>query len=146
MKSILLAFFSLLLFNFPLTAQPDKTSFNLNFEENDNPTTLANDWIQWGDYKLGTDDKIVQSGKYSGVIASQVPKGNFGSIAYRIPSNYLGEVITLSGYMKIEDVEDGFAGLLLRLDGKSGGLGFDNMQGEDIKGTHDWKKYSISLP
>ncbi len=146
MKSIILTIFSIFLAGVSLIAQPDKTSFNLDFEENDNPTTLANDWIQWGDYKLNSDDKNVQSGKYSGLIESEVPKGNFGSIAYRIPSNYLGEVITLSGYMKIEDVDEGFAGLLLRLDGKSGGLGFDNMQGEEIKGTHDWKKYSISLP
>lgn len=129
-----------------MCAQIEKTSFNLDFEENDNPKTLANDWIQWGDYNLTTDSETIQSGKYSGLIEAQIPKGSFGSIAYRIPSNYLGTEITLEGYMKIEDVADGYAGLLLRLDGKSGSMGFDNMTDEDIRGSVDWKKYSITLP
>ena len=51
----------------------------------------------------------------SGKITS-TDNGNFGIMAYKIPTNYKGKKITLEGYMKIENVVDGFAGLLLRID------------------------------
>ena len=47
--------------------------------------------------------------------------------------------------MKIENVQDGFAGLLLRVDGNGASLVFDNMQSQNINGTKDWKKYTINL-
>ncbi|WP_417359659.1 S41 family peptidase [Galbibacter sp.] len=47
--------------------------------------------------------------------------------------------------MKIKNVENGFAGLLLRVDGNGSSLAFDNMQNQNITGTRDWQKYTISL-
>ena len=47
--------------------------------------------------------------------------------------------------MKINNVENGFAGMLLRIDGYGGSLAFDNMQNQNITGTKDWQKYSIDL-
>lgn len=47
--------------------------------------------------------------------------------------------------MKIEDVQNGFAGLLLRVDGNGLPLVFKNMQSQNINGTKDWKKYTIRL-
>src|SRR5690606_25988190 len=49
-------------------------------------------------------------------------------------------------YMKTKNIENGFAGLLLRIDGDNKVLSGDNMQNLDIHGTNDWKKYSITLP
>jgi len=48
--------------------------------------------------------------------------------------------------MKIEKVENGFAGLLLRVDGKGTVLAFDNMEKQKINGTKDWANYGIILP
>jgi len=72
--------------------------------------------------------------------------GSFGSIAYKIPANYEGKSIRLEGYMKIKNVENGFGGLLLRVDGNGKVLAFDNMESQNINGTKDWHKYSIDLP
>ncbi len=83
--------------------------------------------------------------KKSGKITSDQSGNSFGSIAYEIPANYKGKSIRLDGYMKVKNVENGFAGLLLRIDGKEGSLAFDNMQSQNIKGTKDWQKYSITL-
>jgi len=47
--------------------------------------------------------------------------------------------------MKIENVQDGFAGLLLRIDGNGQSIEFDNMQNRNINGTRDWHKYKITL-
>ena len=78
-------------------------------------------------------------------ITSDKSGSSFGSIAYKIPANYDGKSIQLKGYMKIENVENGFAGLLLRIDGNGGSLAFDNMQSQNINGTKGWQEYTITL-
>lgn len=123
-------------------AQTDQ-KFNLGFEQQMDSHGLSDGWFQWGDYKLSIDS-LSHSGQKSGKITS-TDKGQFGSIAYKIPANYTGKTIELEGYMKIKNVENGFAGLLLRIDGSGSSLAFDNMQGQNISGTRDWQKYTIKL-
>ena len=113
--------------------------FNLNFESNDLGDELSDGWFKWGNYKLSIDT-ICNSGKYAGAISSDEKGSSFGSIAYKIPANYKGSNIQLEGFMKIENVENGFAGLLIRVDGNGTSLVFDNMQNQNISGTIDWKK------
>lgn len=124
-------------------AQSDQ-KFNLGFEKQPYTNVLSVGWIKWGTYSLSIDS-VGYSGQKSGKITS-TPDGKFGSIAYRIPANYAGSSITLEGYMKIKNVENGFAGLLLRVDGDGNVLAFSNMQDQNISGTKDWQKYSITLP
>lgn len=107
-------------------------------------TSLSDGWLKWGNYEL-TIDSVAHSGKKSGKITSDQSGSSFGCIAYKIPANYSGNTIRLEGYMKIENVEKGFAGLLLRIDGNGSSLAFDNMQNQNITGTSDWKKYRIIL-
>jgi len=102
--------------------------------------------MEWGDYSLEADTIIVHSGKFSGKIKSKKEEGLFGSIAYKIPANYKGKSIKLEGYMKIKNIENGFGGLLLRIDGNQTSLAFENMERQNINGTKDWQKYSITLP
>lgn len=92
-----------------------------------------------------TVDSLSHSGKKAAKITSNETGSSFGSIAYKIPANYTGTTIKLEGYMKIKNVEKGFAGLLLRVDGNGSALAFDNMQNQNIAGTIDWQKYSITL-
>lgn len=124
-------------------AQPAH-KFNLDFETYQPGQELADGWLKWGDYALSTDTTR-QSGKWAAKIISAPNGGSFGCIAYKIPANYKGKNIRLEGYMKIENVEHGFAGLLLRLDGNGGTLAFDNMQSQNVNGTKDWVKYTIDL-
>ena len=118
--------------------------FNLGFEKQDDPEKLSNGWFKWGNYDLS----IVEdghSGKKAGKITSDDAGSAFGSIAYKIPAKYKGETIQLKGFMKIKNVENGFAGLLMRIDGNGGSLAFDNMQNQEIKGTKDWQEFTISF-
>lgn len=117
--------------------------FNLGFESQQEKAGLSDGWFKWGTYDL-VMDTLAYSGLKSGKITS-TDTGNFGSIAYKIPANYTGNAIKLEGYMKIKNIENGFAGLLLRIDGNGSSLAFDNMQNQNITGTKDWKKYSINL-
>ena len=134
--------FLILITAFSCQAQTSE-KFNLGFENQKEKANLSDGWFKWGNYDLAIDEKA-HSGMKSGKITS-TDNGNFGSITYKIPANYKGKKITLEGYMKIENVVDGFAGLLLRIDGNGSSLAFDNMQNQNIAGTKDWQKYSITL-
>ncbi|WP_127141074.1 S41 family peptidase [Flagellimonas marinaquae] len=123
-------------------AQNDK-KFNLDFENHKGETKLSDGWFQWGDHKLSIDT-LAYSGTKAGKITS-LENGEFGSIAYKIPAKYEGKSIKLEGYMKTKNVQGGFAGLLLRVDGNGSSFAFDNMQDKNITGTNDWKKYTINL-
>lgn len=48
--------------------------------------------------------------------------------------------------MKLKNVENGFAGLVLRIDGHNKILAGDDMANENINGTKDWQKHVITLP
>ena len=141
MKKILIALLTII----SLNCQGQKTEkYNLGFENQNEEKTLSDGWFKWGNYEL-TIDEAAHSGKKSGKITSDQTGSSFGSIAYKIPANYEGKKINLEGFMKIKDVENGFAGLLLRVDGSGTSLAFDNMQSQNIKGTKDWQKYTIAL-
>jgi C-terminal processing protease CtpA/Prc len=140
MKKIIFLF---ILLNGVTKAQTN-TKFNLDFENYKSTEDLAEGWFKWGHYDLKIDT-IASTGKYSGKIIADAKGSSFGSISYKIPANYKGKSITLEGYMKIENVTN-FAGLLLRIDGEGGSLAFDNMQKQNVNGTKDWQKYSITLP
>ncbi|MBU2947011.1 S41 family peptidase [Zobellia uliginosa] len=122
--------------------KPEK--YNLGFEKQSDSASLSDGWVKWGNYEL-TTDSFAHSGTKSGKITSDQTGSSFGSIAYKIPANYEGKEIRLEGFMKIKDVENGFAGLLLRVDGSGTSLAFDNMQNQNITGTRDWQKYNITL-
>lgn len=141
MNRILIPFLTIFSFN----CHGQKTEkYNLGFENQKENETLSEGWFKWGNYELKID-ATGHSGKKSGKITSDQTGSSFGCIAYKIPANYLGKTIKLEGYMKIQNVENGFAGLLLRIDGNGSPLVFDNMQNQNIVGTIDWQKYSITL-
>src|SRR5690606_9271174 len=132
MKKILIALLTII----SLNCQGQKTEkYNLGFENQNEEKTLSDGWFKWGNYEL-TIDKVAHSGKKSGKITSDQTGSSFGSIAYKIPANYEGKKIKLEGFMKIKDVENGFAGLLLRVDGNGTSLVFDNMQNQKRSEEH----------
>lgn len=141
MKKTLIALLTII--SFSCQAQ-ETEKYNLGFENQKENETLSDGWFKWGNYEL-TIDATAHSGKNSGKITSDQTGSSFGSIAYKIPANYVGKTIKLEGYMKIQNVENGFAGLLLRVDGNGSSLAFDNMQNQNFSGTKDWQKYSITL-
>jgi C-terminal processing protease CtpA/Prc len=142
---------SLILFLFfPVTLiAQTRNDFDGSFEGKPVDAGLPGGWIKWGTrYDLSIDDSIYHSGHQSLRILPAQNKGkeDFGSSAFAIPIDFAGSAITLNGYLKMEQVEHGDVGLLMRIDGKDEPLGFDNMQQQHIHGTADWKKYSITLP
>jgi hypothetical protein len=127
----------------------NNSKFNLDFEEVSNPNGLPDGWFRWGmpPYIIKPDAEVKHTGKYALRVEAteEATAQNFGCPAYSIPAIYEGRSITVKALMKFENVEQSI-GLLLRIDGNSGSLQFDNMQQRGIKGTQDWTEYSVTLP
>lgn len=140
-ENILIVAFIFLSFN--CNAQIEDSLFNFGFETQSENHDLPNGWFKWGDYSLSIDT-VCKTGHKSGKITS-LQNGTFGCIAISIPAYYEGGKIELEGFIKTENVKNGFAGLLLRIDGYGDILAFDNMHKMNVSGTNDWEKYSIKL-
>ena len=110
-------------------------------------------WIKAGshpaEYDVGVDIATRRGGgKASGFIRARSGElHGFGTLMQTAgPGEYRGRRVRLSGYVKSETVQSGWAGMWLRIDGKNQEmLGFDNMRSRPIKGTTDWTRYEIVL-
>jgi C-terminal processing protease CtpA/Prc len=103
----------------------------------------------WSGGPVGTifvDGQIVHSGRWAVRLERDTtsPSG-FSTITKAIPIDFTGARIEWRGFLRSEGVSD-YLGLWMREDGDTPGLAFDNMQQRQVKGTHDWTEYSISLP
>lgn len=107
-------------------------------------STLGHGWDNFGSglYQISLDSAIVESGKYSVCIESGQGGSGYKALGFTLPENYKGKKITLSGYIKTENVSEGWAGLWMRIDPS---IAFDNMQSIGIMGTTNWKKYEVTL-
>ncbi len=138
MKKVLIAH---ILFLVGLNSYSQET-LNLDFEKLENGKLVT--WESFGSdsYTLSVDSVHVQSGRHSVGIEYYGDNPDFKAWAYTIPAKYSGSKIKLTGFIKTQDVSDGWSGLWLRIDP---GVGFDNMENRGIKGTTDWKEYAIEL-
>jgi C-terminal processing protease CtpA/Prc len=120
----------------------DSSTYNFDFEK------IANNrfqhWDNFGsdDYVIAIDSVNKHSGNYAISISNPSGKVNYKLLSYTFPGNYKGKKMTVSGYIKTENVSDGFVGLLVRIDPK---IAFDNMEKAGVQGTNDWKKYEVTV-
>lgn len=126
-------------------SQNKDIDYNLDFEIVSKNKSIPNGWFLWGNKNVKSDSITYKSGKKS-ILIFENGIGEFGSIACKIENKYKGKEITLEGYIKTEKLEDGFAGLLIRINKGENILEFDNMQSQNISGTQDWKKYTVKVP
>lgn len=115
---------------------------NLDFENISQGQAAG--WVKYGggDHIMEVDSSIVHEGKYSVNIQYTGGKSTFRAWALNIPAIYEGKKIKLSGYIRTENVHEGYAGLWMRIDPS---VAFDNMNDRGIRGTTDWTQYEIEL-
>ncbi len=140
-KTITLLLFLLTINTFCQTKK-EIGKLNLDFENSQNNT--AENWESFGNesYIIGIDSTTAQNGKKSATIAYNGDQPDYKAWAFEIPAHFEGKKIKLTGYIKTENVTDGYAGLWMRLDPS---VGFDNMKDRGVTGTTNWKKYEIVL-
>jgi hypothetical protein len=92
------------------------------------------------------DTVVVHSGRGAARLERDANSSStFSTITRRIPMDFEGDWLELRGFLSLEGVTQ-YVGLWMRQDGPAGMLKFDNMQGQGVRGTIDWKEYSIKLP
>jgi C-terminal processing protease CtpA/Prc len=126
------------------TAGPELTSI-LNFEV-EQTRTMPQGWAGGPPGTISIDEVIVHAGRRSARLERNAASPEMSStITKVVPVDFGGTRIEWRGFLRTDDVSE-FTGLWLREDGPAGAVAFDNMQQRQIKGTHDWTEYSITLP
>lgn len=146
MKTIkLLLLVALLLISGNVFAQ---SFLNLDFEIIENG--MAKGWRAGGDgYNFSIDSTGGFMNKNSVCVEKSKTgssrRGGAGIVAAVFPVNEVkGKKIVFSGFVKTEDVKQGYAGLWWRVDGSEKKiLFFDNMAQRGAKGTEDWRQLII---
>ena len=153
MKRTFILLISLLLLSVFGQAQELDSEFNLDFEivENSLPVnwygTTSGDTVNYNFY---LDSIHVKSGKYAAAMEFIGDSVNSQNISFTLPNNYDGKKITLSGYIKTENITEGYAGFAMVIMNQA--MNFMNeyeiIAGDyemRITGTTDWEKYEITL-
>jgi C-terminal processing protease CtpA/Prc len=131
----------------PSTTSTDQASLTkvLGFENEHNGDTPGG----WSANPPGTvfnDNKIIHSGHWSVRIERDAQSsGEFSVIGRSISWEFSGKSIEMRGFLRTENVS-GFAGLWMRQDTDREMLSLENMASQELKGTHDWLEYKITLP
>ena len=93
-------------------------------------------------FSVTLDSQVAKSGKYSLAIRRTSNIYALQPITLEFPNRYQGKKITLSGYLKTEKIESGFAGLAIQ----TGSLiAVDFLEKYGVVGNTDWKKYEVTL-
>lgn len=116
--------------------------FNFDFEKIENGFPAGWSKNNYLNYSVTSDSINVKKGKYSTLIQFYDGQPDWETIKLELPHNYEGKKITVSCYMKTENVSEGYAGLWMRIDPM---IGYTSMKDNNIKGTTDWTKYEITL-
>ncbi|GHT66301.1 hypothetical protein AGMMS50239_27560 [Bacteroidia bacterium] len=119
-----------------------QSQLNLGFEDIHNGEPGGVYYSVLPSYSVSLDSVTLKSGKYSIAIEFTGGADSFQPVMLVLPENYEGKKITLSGYIKTENITDGYAGLWMRIDPQ---VAFDNMRQNGVTGTTDWRKYEITL-
>jgi C-terminal processing protease CtpA/Prc len=133
-------------------AQSTSQPTNLGFEQVDAQSGRPVGWLVGdgnGTYQALADSLVRQEGHYSLRLTAVSPKRSaklYGIAAQQVPITFQGKTLKLSAYLKTDKVVQGYAGLLLRVDGANGSLAFDNMSKHPVRGTTDWQEYSVTVP
>ncbi len=122
--------------------EKEKKTYNFDFEKVAQDKPLY--WDSFGsiDYTITLDSTVKHEGKYAMCINNPKGVADYKASSYTFANSYNGKKMTLTGYMKTENVSDGYAGLWIRIDPN---VAFDNMQKNGIKGTNDWKKFEVTV-
>ncbi|MGY3054089.1 hypothetical protein ACVWYG_002292 [Pedobacter sp. UYEF25] len=97
-------------------------------------------------YRIGLDSVIKKTGKYSLCIDAANEPIHANAVKGSIIHKLNGDVLSLVGAIKTENVLDGFAGLWIRVDNGEDQLAIETMESQNLNGTHDWKEYVVQIP
>jgi C-terminal processing protease CtpA/Prc len=128
-----------------VTVSPDLANV-LSFEKEHTGGSPAGGWFANPPRTIFLDGETVHGGRWS-IRIERAPgvSGEFSVLGMAVPWDYEGRNIEMRGFLRTENVS-GYLGLWMRQDGESSQLALENMNSQQLKGTHDWAEYKIALP
>ena len=145
--ALMLAFASSCSAQTPPSTPIDQTNLTkiLGFENEQSGDTPGG-WFANPPGTIFNDEKIFHGGHWSVRIERNAQSnGEFSVIGRPISWEFSGKNIEMRGFLRTENVT-GYAGLWMRQDNGPEMLLLENMQRQELKGTHDWSEYKITLP
>jgi hypothetical protein len=129
---------------------PEEIGYNLGFELINKPTKNPTKWLIYPnpEYSIGIDSIIKYNGKYSLKIESltKQTENSTGFIRIEIPADFECNQIEVKVKMKLSDVSDSNADFGVILSGDRKNLLIKSLDAQKLRGTIDWKEYSITVP
>ena len=128
----------------------DPGQLNLGFEQVDKQSHKLTGWIleKSQDIRLGPDEKIAHGGKRS-LQFTNLNKFPLQGQAYNatcfLKGIHASKRIRLSGFIRTENTNTDSLGLFVLYYTKDS-FGQQYTRGNELRGTHDWAKFSIDLP
>jgi pimeloyl-ACP methyl ester carboxylesterase len=146
-----------LLTTHPAFAQDGKTNIskdtlNWSFEQSAKGRKTPDNWHLMSPnakkYDVSLDSTIRRSGLHSLLISSidTAISPQYAGVGYLLPARYSGNEVTVKGWMKTENMKGSLALMLGVYDADGNTLQFENLQDKRIKGSKEWKQYSVILP
>lgn len=144
MRLLIAVILILVSFSFGYSQSVEKRKYNLDYQDYDETVKNARGWGRWGFFEtVGTE--LQGENNYVGKVVSDRRK-SFGCSVYKVPVNFKGDSVRLTGLIKTENVRKGYVGLIMRVDGLNNSMSFDNSSSKGISGTNDWQLFSMTLP
>ena len=145
-SAVMLAFASSCPAQTPTTSIDQASLTKILGFENEHSGDKPGGWFANPSDTVFNDDKIIHSGQWSVRIERNAQSGGeFSVIGRQISWEFSGKSIEMRGFLRTENVT-GYAGLWMRQDNGPEMLSLENMQSQQLKGTHDWAEYKITLP
>ena len=119
----------------------NNSAFNFDFEKSESGIPLLWHYKMMPNYIVSVDSVQKRSGKYSLLVSAREYQGRY-LCSFKLPNHYTGKNITLSGYIKTENVTNGWAGLWINIEPD---IAFDDMMAHAPKQNTDWQKFEVSL-
>ncbi len=129
-----------------------KDTLNWSFEQTSAGKKTPDKWHLMSPnakkYSVSIDSTVRRSGLNSVLIASIDTAVNpqYAGIGYMLPAGYLGKEIKVKGWMKTENIKGSLALMLGVYDAEGNTLQFENLQNKRLRGSKEWKQYSVTLP
>lgn len=150
MRNLILFLFTLISVTSLYSQTPEEIGYNLGFELINKPTKNPTKWLIYPnpEYSIGIDSIIKYNGKYSLKIESltKQTENSTGFIRIEIPADFECNQIEVKVKMKLSDVSDSNADFGVILSGDRKNLLIKSLDAQKLRGTIDWKEYSITVP
>ena len=119
----------------------------LGFENNSRAGVFPAGWFGSTTTGIAVDDQSAHGGKYSlRIDRTPASAASYSTVSQRIPIDFMGSVIELRGWIKMQDAAGFVAFWMNEYSATGASIRFATMEGQGVNGAAGWRQYSIAIP